>query len=110
MTESSGAAKQTLASISELHVYDALLFCGWCPMSDIPLADSAACTQREPGCKAGSLTDREPETSECAIYIAVWLICLYAKVYEQLSLELEPQLSVALVVQSNQTTQYFRNT
>lgn len=110
MTESSGAAKQTLASISELHVYDALLFCGWCPMSDIPLADSAACTQREPGCKAGSLTDWEPETSECAIYIAVWLICLYAKVYEQLSLELEPQLSVALVVQSNQTTQYFRNT
>lgn len=78
-------------------------------MSDIPLSHSAAFTQRELGCKAGSLTDREPAARECAIYIAVWFICLYGKVYEQFSLELEPQLSVALVTQSNQTAQYFRN-
>lgn len=79
-------------------------------MSDIPLSDSAAYTQRELGCRAGSLADREPETREYAIYIAVWLICLYAKVYKHFTLELKPQLNAALVVQSHQTMQYFRNT
>lgn len=110
MTESSGDSKQTPSSMSELHAYDVLLFHGWCPMPAIPLADSTACAQRELGCEAGSLRDNEPETRECAIYIAVWLICLYAKVYKLLSVELETQLSIAVVAQANQTIQYFRNT
>lgn len=107
--EDSGGSKQTLSSISELHVYDVLLFCGWCPTSGVPLADSTACAQGELGCEVGSLGDREPEKRKCAIYIAgftaVWLICLYAKVYKLLSLELEPQLSIAQVAQVDQTIQ-----
>lgn len=82
--EHSGGSKQTLSSISELHVYDVLLFRGWCPTSDVPLADSTACTQGELGCEVGSLRDSEPETRKraiyIAVYIAVWLICLYGKV------------------------------
>lgn len=51
MTESLEGSKQTLSDISELHVYG-ILFGGWCPVSDIPLADSTACTQRELDCEA----------------------------------------------------------
>lgn len=68
-------------------------------MSDIPLADSTACTKRKLGREAGSLRDSESD-SVCAVYITVCLICLHAKVYKLLSLELEPQLNIA---QASQT-------
>lgn len=93
MTESSEGFKQTLSDISGLHVYG-VLFGGWCPVSDILLADSTACTQRELDCEAESLRDSEPETRERVICIVVWLICSYAGVYKLLSLELEPHLAV----------------